>query len=170
MKSILIVLMALILIAPGALAETTTTTIDATYCANDTYMTTNSTMYLIGMVNGSSELENESFSSDRLCVNGCSDTLGACRSDKYIEMMIVLITLAALVIFIAVANIMGPLTVAALIISATVSIIIFTTDAFSTEINSLFLILPFGILVYGCFYWYKSFMKKKDVDEDDISI
>jgi apolipoprotein N-acyltransferase len=85
-------------------------------------------------------------------------------------MLAVLITLAALVIFIAIANIMGPLTIAALIISATVSIIIFTTDAFSADINGLFLILPFGILVYGCFYWYKSFMKKRDPDEDEISV
>jgi hypothetical protein len=149
--------------SPIALA---TTSIDASYCANDTYMIQNQT--LRDFDNGT--FNQQSYSTDTLCVNGCSKTLGGCRQDKYNEMLAVLITLAALVIFIAIANIMGPLTIAALIISATVSIIIFTTDAFSADINGLFLILPFGILVYGCFYWYKSFMKKRDPDEDEISV
>jgi len=104
------------------------------------------------------------------CQNGCSDTLANCRWDTYSEMVIVLLTLCLFVIFILVARKTEILTIAASVISSLISIMIFTTDVFSSEINNLFLMVPAGLILYGLFYVYKTYILKQKSEPDDMRL
>lgn len=150
MKWLIIFIVLLAFVATPVYAET------IEYCINDTYSQKNKTVTV--EFDGNSTLI-ESFKTT-YCNNGCSDTLGECRFDAFMEAIVIVLVVSLLVGFIYLSREIAILNVSIIIVGSLASVLIAITDVFNTPINTLFLILPLGILTYGIWVWWHS--KKED--------
>ena len=144
----------IIVVANGTIGDT---------CLNSSY---SNHVYTITGFSDNGTFVSQVFQESELCNNGCSDTINDCRYGRLTEIVLLLIIIVGLLLFIWITKNMNYMfSYATMIIAALAAILIFITDVFSDDINTLFLITAFAILTYGVMISYQSYKEKNKQEE-----